>query len=72
MSKIKINGSGDKYDGLYIKTIDKHNSKIDFTKDIKEAYDRASGFYVESEIEFLKFHFIDEYPCLAYAQEYYD
>ena len=69
MAKIKIVGSGDNYDGMFIKSIDKHNAVIEFTKHDDEAYERDGGFYVRSEIEFLQFHFIDEYPCLKYAQE---
>ena len=67
MSKILIKGSGDKFDGKYIKEIDKVNQKIEFTDKSSEAYTRESGFYVDSEIDFLKFYFKDEYPCIEYA-----
>lgn len=69
MARIKIVGSGDKYDGMYVKTIDKVNSKIEFTDNESEAYQRDGGFYVNSEIDFLKFYFAEEYPCLNYAKE---
>lgn len=67
MSKILIKGSGDEFDGKYIKNIDKVNQKIEFTNNSSEAYTRESGFYVDSEIEFLQFYFKDEYPCIKYA-----
>ena len=70
MAKIEIRGSRDKHDGMFIKDIDKTNTKLTFTKNVDEAYERPSGFYVESEIDFLKFHFKDEYPCVEFAREY--
>ena len=70
MAKIRIVGSGDKYDGMFVKTIDKQNEKIEFTNDSSKAYEREGGFYVNSEIDFLKFYFIKEFPCLAYAKPY--
>ena len=69
MAKIKIKGSGDEYDGMYIKTIDRVNSKIEFTKNHDEAYEKSGGFYVNAEIDYLQFYFSEEYPCLEYAQE---
>jgi hypothetical protein len=68
MSKIIIKGSKDEYDGMFIKSIDKVNEKVEFTKDSSEAYYRESGFYVNAEIDFLKFYFSKQYPCMAYAK----
>ena len=68
MSKIIIRGSNDEYDGMFIKSIDKINEKVEFTKISSEAYDRESGFYVNAEIDFLKFHFTEEYPEMEYIK----
>ena len=68
MSKILIRGSKDEYDGMFIKSIDKINEKVEFTKNSSEAYDRESGFYVNAEIDFLKFYFSKQYPCMEYAK----
>lgn len=68
MSKIIIRGSNDEYDGMFIKSIDKINEKVEFTKNSSEAYDRESGFYVNAEIDFLKFYFSKQYPCMKYAK----
>lgn len=62
MGKIRI-GSQDKW----IKTIDKVNEKLEFTNNRAEGYDRDTGFYLNSEIEFVKFHFKDAYPEVADA-----
>lgn len=70
MSKIIIKGSNDEYDGMFIKSIDKVNEKVEFTKNSSEAYDRESGFYVKAEIDFLKFYFSEQYPCMKYAKEW--
>lgn len=68
MSKILIKGSKDEYDGMFIKSIDKVNEKVEFTENSSEAYDRESGFYVNAEIDFLKFYFSKQYPCMKYAK----
>ncbi len=68
MAKIRIVGSHDSYDGKYIENIDRINQKLSFTNRCSEAYERDGGFYVNSEIEYLKFHFSKEYPCLKYAK----
>lgn len=68
MSKIIIKGSKDEYDGMFIKSIDKINEKVEFTNNSSEAYDRESGFYVNAEIDFLKFYFSKQYPCMKYAK----
>jgi len=69
MAKIKIKGSGDKYDGMYVKSIDKVNTKLEFTDDASQAYQRSGGYYINAEIDYLKFYFSEEYPCLEYARE---
>lgn len=70
MAKIQILGSKDKYDGMFIKDIDKANTKLTFTNNVREAYERSSGYYVQAEMDFLRFHFKDEYPCVAFVKEY--
>lgn len=56
--------------GEFIKSIDKVNKKLEFTTKESEAYQRDGGFYVNSEIDFLKFHFAEEYPEVEYAVEH--
>lgn len=70
MAKIKIEGSGDKYDGMFVKSIDRANTKIEFTNNGSEAFEKSGGFYINAEIDYLKFYFSEEYPCLEYAKEY--
>lgn len=62
MGKIRI-GNKNKW----IKNIDKVNEKLEFTENRSEAYDRDSGFYLNSEIQFVKFYFTDQYPEVADA-----
>lgn len=69
MSKIKIEGkTNTPHNGMYVKSIDKVNKRLEFTTDEREAYQRDSGFYVEAEVDFLKFHFAEEYPEIEYAK----
>ena len=68
MAHIQILGSHESHDGMYIKEIDKKNAKLTFTKKVEEAYYRSSGFYAESERDFVKYHFKKEYPFVAYAR----
>lgn len=71
MSKIKIQGHRDTpHNEMFIKDIDKVNKKLEFTSEPSEAYERDSGFYVDAEIDFLKFHFEEEYPEVKYAIAY--
>lgn len=52
----------------YVKTINQHDEELEFTKNKSEAYDRSSGFYINSEIDFLKFHFKEKYPEIMTAK----
>lgn len=62
MGRIRI-GDEDKW----IKDLDKVHKNLTFTNDRKEAYEREGGFYIKSEVEFVKFHFKDKYPEVANA-----
>ena len=68
MSRIKVNNDNCPHGGMYIKSIDKVNHKLEFTDDKSQAYQRDSGFYVNAEIDFLKFHFTEEYPEMEYIK----
>lgn len=52
----------------YIKNIDYSKEELELTEDRCYAYDRSSGFYVNSEIDFLKFHFKDKCPWISTAR----
>ena len=65
MSYIVIhkNGQPDKY----IKSIDRVNKTLEFTTNNSEALNKMGGFWVEAEIDYLKFHFKEHYPEVQYA-----
>ena len=65
MSYIVIhkNGQPDKY----IKSIDRVNKTLEFTTNTSEALNKMGGFWIEAEIDYLKFHFKEQYPELQYA-----
>ena len=50
----------------YIKSVDGSNGTLEFTDKTQEAFYRDSGFFADSEFEFIKFHFKDAYPELEY------
>ena len=50
----------------YIKSVDGSNGTLEFTDKTEEALYRDSGFFADSEFEFIKFHFKDAYPELEY------
>ena len=52
----------------WIKNVDGANGTIEFQDSSKDAYYRDSGFFADSEFEFIKFHFIKQYPELEYMQ----
>lgn len=70
MSYIVIhkNGQPDKY----IKSIDRVNKTLEFTANTSEALHKPCGFYIEAEIDYLKFHFKEQYPEIQYAKPSYE
>ena len=52
----------------WIKNVDGASGTIEFQDSSKDAYYRDSGFFADSEFEFIKFHFIKQYPELEYMQ----
>ena len=60
---IHQDGQADKY----IKSIDRVNKTLEFTTNISEALKKQGGFWIEAEIDYLKFHFKEQYPELKYA-----
>ena len=63
----------------WIKEVDNANGKLVFQDTRDNAYYQDSGFFADSELEYLKFHFTKEYPELefmtidyGYDKEYTD
>ena len=50
----------------WIKEVDNANGKLVFQDTSDNAYYQDSGFFAESELEYLKFHFTKEYPELEF------
>lgn len=50
-------------DGLYVKDIDTANKLLTFTEDKDEAKEWGDGhWYAQADLEFIQFHFQDQYP----------
>ena len=52
----------------YIKSVDGANETLEFTNSTDDAYYKDSGFFADSEYEFLMFHFKKNYPELEYMK----
>lgn len=50
----------------YVKEIDEHNCKLTFTTSKSQAYSRGDGIVGNSVGQYLKFHFMEDYPELEY------
>ena len=50
----------------WIKEVDNANGKLVFQDSRDNAYYQDSGFFADSELEYLKFHFTKEYPELEF------
>ena len=50
----------------YIKDIDRANGTLTFSETKEGCFQQDSGFFANSELEYLKFHFTEEYPELQY------
>jgi hypothetical protein len=52
----------------WIKDVDRANGTLEFTEDRDDSdFERDSGFFADSELDYLKFHFTDEYPEMKYC-----
>jgi hypothetical protein len=51
----------------WIKDVDRANGTLEFSEVRNGCYQRDSGFFADSELEYLKFHFTDEYPEMEYC-----
>ena len=52
----------------YIKSVDGANETLEFTNSTSDAYYKDSGFFADSQYEFLIFHFKNSYPELQYMK----
>lgn len=53
-------------DVKYIKSIDRANGTIEFSKTSENCLSKDSGFWANSERDYLMFHFKKDYPELEY------
>ena len=65
-----VKGSMDKAVTLYYCGYDSNKHELLVSKDSSDAKVISSGFYIDSEMEFLKFHFKDD-PIVEYMREQY-
>lgn len=52
----------------WIKSIDRANGTLEFSENTDGCFQQSSGFYANSEFAYLKFHFTEAYPELAYME----
>ena len=50
----------------YIKSIDRANGTLEFSESKDGCFQQDSGFFADSELAYLKFHFTEAYPELEY------
>ena len=50
----------------YIKDIDRANGTLEFSESKAGCFQQDSGFFADSELAYLKFHFTEAYPELKY------
>ena len=50
----------------YIKNIDRANGTLEFSESKAGCFQQDSGFFADSELAYLKFHFTEAYPELKY------
>jgi hypothetical protein len=50
----------------YIKDIDRANGTLEFSESKAGCFQQDSGFFADSELAYLKFHFTEAYPELQY------
>jgi hypothetical protein len=50
----------------WIKNIDRVNGILTFQNKTLGAFSESCGFYADSELDYLKFHFKEKYPELEY------
>jgi len=54
-------------DVKYIKSIDRANATLEFSPTKDGCFQQDSGFFADSELQYLKFHFTKKYPELEYV-----
>lgn len=50
----------------WIKNIDRANGTLEFSENRDGCFQQDSGFFADSELAYLKFHFTEAYPELQY------
>jgi len=50
----------------WIKSIDRANGTLEFSTERDGCFQQESGFFADSELAYLKFHFTEAYPELKY------
>ena len=50
----------------WIKNVDRANGTLEFSTDRDGCYQQDSGFFADSELAYLKFHFKKKYPEIEY------
>jgi hypothetical protein len=50
----------------YIKNIDRANGTLEFSETTDGCFQQDRGFWADSELAYLKFHFTEAYPELEY------
>jgi len=53
-------------DRKWIKSVDNENGTLEFSNSRSGSYSRSDGIIANSELQRLKFHFIEKYPELQY------
>lgn len=51
----------------WIDTVDRANGKLTF-RDNRGGYEESSGYFANSALKHLQFHFMEEYPELKYMK----
>ena len=52
----------------YIKNIDRANGTLEFSENKDGCFQQDEGFFADSELAYLKFHFTEAYPELKYIK----
>jgi hypothetical protein len=51
----------------WVKDVNEHDGILTFTENRNEGYQRSSGIIANSTLQYLKFHFGEEYPEMEYC-----
>ena len=52
----------------WIKSIDRANGTLEFSDTKEGCFQQDSGFFANSELDYLKFHFTEAYPEIKYLE----